>query len=137
MRRAGLPRLSYGGAAGGAGGEVLSDCSLGYRAKYVRAAAQLAASDALDLHTIGGLPDDALLEALLLVPGVGEKVANCVMLFGYHRLSLFQGTYGSIALSSGSMAAYFRWRAYPEYGGRAAAVYFLLCEKRGICRGEP
>jgi N-glycosylase/DNA lyase len=23
------------------------------------------------------------------VPGVGEKVANCVMLFGYHRLARF------------------------------------------------
>lgn len=28
-------------------------------------------------------------QALLAVPGVGAKVANCVMLFGYHRLDGF------------------------------------------------
>ena len=64
-------------------------CSLGYRAKYVLAAARMAISGALDLSAIGGLDDGALHDALLRVPGVGEKVANCVMLFGYHRLSRF------------------------------------------------
>lgn len=65
------------------------ECSLGYRAKYVRAAAQMVASGTLNLGEIGLLPDDALMNALLGVPGVGEKVANCVMLFGYQRLSRF------------------------------------------------
>lgn len=65
------------------------DCSLGYRAKYVSAAARLVASGALDLAAIDALPDEALLGALLAVPGVGEKVANCVLLFGYHRLGRF------------------------------------------------
>lgn len=64
-------------------------CSLGYRAKYVLAAARMVASGALDLAGIAALPDDALYDALLAVPGVGEKVANCVMLFGYHRLGRF------------------------------------------------
>lgn len=65
------------------------ECSLGYRAKYVHAAAQMVASGALDLNGIGSLPDGALMDALLGVSGVGEKVANCVVLFGYHRLSRF------------------------------------------------
>lgn len=65
------------------------DCSLGYRAKYVQAAAQMAACGALDLDGAAALTDDALREALLCVPGVGEKVAGCVMLFGYHRLGCF------------------------------------------------
>ena len=67
----------------------LLDCSLGYRAKYVAAAARLVAGGALDLTQIANLPDDELMQALLAVPGVGEKVANCVLLFGYHRLGRF------------------------------------------------
>jgi N-glycosylase/DNA lyase len=67
----------------------LLDCSLGYRAKYVSAAARLVASGALDLSALAALSDDALMDALLAVPGVGEKVANCVLLFGYHRLGRF------------------------------------------------
>ena len=64
-------------------------CSLGYRAKYVLCCARMIASGALDLANIALLDDEALFSALLTVPGVGEKVANCVMLFGYHRLSRF------------------------------------------------
>lgn len=64
-------------------------CSLGYRAKYVLAAARLVASGALDLENIAFMTDAALFDALLIVPGVGEKVANCVLLFGYHRLGRF------------------------------------------------
>ena len=67
----------------------LKDCSLGYRAKYVSAAARLVAGGALDLTQIANLTDDELMQALLTVPGVGEKVANCVLLFGYHRLGRF------------------------------------------------
>ena len=67
----------------------LLDCSLGYRAKYVSAAARLVANGTLDLSALDALSDDALMDALLTVPGVGEKVANCVLLFGYHRLGRF------------------------------------------------
>jgi len=67
----------------------LLGCALGYRAKYVSAAARLVASGELDLQKAVALPDEALLSSLLALPGVGEKVANCVMLFGYHRLGRF------------------------------------------------
>ena len=67
----------------------LNGCSLGYRSPYVQAAAQLTASGQLDLGALSEADDDALLKALLGVPGVGPKVANCVMLFGFYRLSGF------------------------------------------------
>jgi len=35
------------------------------------------------------LPDDALREKLLGIRGVGEKVAACIMLFGFHRTNAF------------------------------------------------
>ena len=40
-----------------------------------------------DLHDLDALDDEALLQALMEFPGVGVKVAHCVMLFGYHRLA--------------------------------------------------
>ncbi len=35
------------------------------------------------------LPDDVLRERLLSIRGVGEKVAACIMLFGFHRTNAF------------------------------------------------
>lgn len=71
------------------GSEGLSACALGYRCGYVQAAARMAAAGEPDLAALAGLDDAALREQLLRVPGVGPKVANCVMLFGYHRLTGF------------------------------------------------
>ena len=62
-------------------------CGLGYRTPYLLAAARSVASGRLDLAAMGRLPDDELLTQLMSVHGVGVKVAECVMLFGYGRLS--------------------------------------------------
>ena len=67
----------------------LQDLSLGYRAKYVYEAAQKVASGELDIKKWAMLGDDDLHKALLSCYGVGEKVANCVALFGYHRIGAF------------------------------------------------
>ena len=69
--------------------ECLLGCSLGYRGRYVQAAARMAATGELDFAAMERLPDDALYETLLSVPGVGKKVADCTMLFGFHRLGRF------------------------------------------------
>lgn len=72
-----------------AGEAALRGCALGYRAGYVLAAAEIVASGRLDLAGLAAQTDDGLLEALKTVPGVGVKVANCVSLFGYHRIAAF------------------------------------------------
>jgi N-glycosylase/DNA lyase len=72
-----------------AGEDELRACGLGYRAKNLRATAQRVASGEADLTAWENLADDSLREALCTLPGVGRKVANCVMLFGYGRLSAF------------------------------------------------
>ena len=69
--------------------EALRACALGYRAGYVLAAAQMADAGTLDLSALVSLEDDQLAESLMTVPGVGVKVANCVSLFGYHRIAAF------------------------------------------------
>ncbi len=68
--------------------EILS-CSVGYRARYILSAARDIAEGKVDLEQFHALDDETLLQALLEFSGVGVKVANCVRLFGYHRLAAF------------------------------------------------
>lgn len=69
--------------------EDLRHCALGYRAKNLLATAQLVAGGEVNLEQLATLPDDELRAALCALPGVGAKVANCVMLFAYERLRAF------------------------------------------------
>src|SRR5256886_890446 len=67
----------------------LRQCKLGYRAKNLRATAQLVSSGERNLTAWASLSDAALREQLCALPGVGAKIANCVMLFAYERLRAF------------------------------------------------
>lgn len=70
-----------------ASAQTLRSCALGYRLPYVQAAARAVASGTLDLNRLADLPDEELLDSLMQVYGVGVKVANCVALFAYGRVS--------------------------------------------------
>ena len=67
----------------------LRACALGYRAKNLLATARLVASGEADLEQWSALSDESLRARLCELPGVGAKVANCVMLFAYERLRAF------------------------------------------------
>jgi 3-methyladenine DNA glycosylase/8-oxoguanine DNA glycosylase len=67
----------------------LQKCGLGYRAKNLLATAKRVASREAALESWSALPDGELGEQLCHLPGVGAKVANCVMLFGYERIKAF------------------------------------------------
>ncbi|MGO9245519.1 MAG: DNA-3-methyladenine glycosylase family protein [Verrucomicrobiia bacterium] len=61
--------------------QQLWDCKLGFRAKNLLAAARLIDSGQLNLHALRSMEYDRALEELIKLPGVGEKIANCVLLF--------------------------------------------------------
>ena len=67
----------------------LRECALGYRAKNLLATSRLIAKGDVDLYAMSMLSDVDLLAKLCELPGVGAKVANCVMLFAYERLRAF------------------------------------------------
>jgi len=67
----------------------LRECALGYRAKNLLATARLVTSGEYDLESWSALSDPNLREKLCALPGVGAKIANCVMLFAYERLRAF------------------------------------------------
>lgn len=65
--------------------EELSACGLGYRVSYIQDAVEKVKSGALCLDDICDMDDEQLFETLKTVRGIGDKVANCVLLFAYHR----------------------------------------------------
>jgi len=67
----------------------LNACSLGYRSPYIEASAKAVYRGDIDLEALSKLDDNELLAALMSLKGVGIKVANCVALFGYHRIAAF------------------------------------------------
>ncbi len=67
----------------------LRECALGYRAKNLLATAWIVSSGEADLEAWAALSDVDLRAKLCALPGVGAKVANCVMLFAYERLRAF------------------------------------------------
>ena len=67
----------------------LAPLHLGYRAPYILAAAKAVASGKLDLEKTGLLPCTEARAELKKLNGVGDKVANCVVLFGLHQLDAF------------------------------------------------
>jgi len=69
--------------------QELRECALGYRAKNLLATAGIVSSGEADLEAWAALSDVDLRAKLCALPGVGAKVANCVMLFAYERLRAF------------------------------------------------
>lgn len=59
----------------------LRDLSLGYRAPYVQRTAEMVAEGEADPADAQGLPYEAARDALTEFVGVGDKVADCVLLF--------------------------------------------------------
>jgi N-glycosylase/DNA lyase len=68
---------------------TLAACLLGYRAPYVRAAARLVAEGRVDLCALARSSPERARDCLLTIPGVGEKVADCVLLFGLRHTTAF------------------------------------------------
>ena len=72
-----------------AGEAPLRELGLGFRAKYVAATARTVAGGGVDLFALREAPYEDALAVLTGLPGVADKVANCVMLFSLDKLEAF------------------------------------------------
>ena len=72
-----------------AGEGALRALGLGFRAPYVSKAALAVARGELDLEALKGMPYREAKERLIEIPGVGEKVADCVLLHSLDQLEAF------------------------------------------------
>ncbi|MCL2226038.1 MAG: DNA-3-methyladenine glycosylase 2 family protein [Oscillospiraceae bacterium] len=67
----------------------LAPLRCGYRSAYLIGAAQAIANGGIDLDLLSLAPQDEARKELKKLRGVGDKVADCVMLFGLHMLDAF------------------------------------------------
>ena len=73
----------------GAPERVLRSLGLGYRAPYLKATARLVADRKLPMEQLQRVDYEAAKTALLGCDGVGDKVADCVALFGFEKYEAF------------------------------------------------
>ena len=69
--------------------ERLRRLGLGYRADYLAATARAIADGRLDLMSLREASYQEALDALMALDGVGDKVANCVLLFSLDKTEAF------------------------------------------------
>lgn len=65
------------------------DCGLGYRCGYLAETARLVCDGAVDLDFLRRAAYPDALAALLSLPGVGRKVADCILLFSLDKWEAF------------------------------------------------
>lgn len=61
----------------------------GYRAGYILAAARAVTNGELNFDALSTLPSDEAFAQVRRLYGIGDKVANCFMLYGLHRMDRF------------------------------------------------
>ena len=83
-----IPAFPTAKALAGATEQDLRNCGLGFRAKGLLGTARLIASGEFDPDAISTLSTGDARDALCNLPGIGRKVANCILLFAYGRLEV-------------------------------------------------
>ncbi len=100
----------------------LRQCKMGFRAKYLLTAAGRVAAGELKLEGIRQMSLPAARAELMKLPGVGEKIADCVLLFAYGFPTAFPV---DVWIARALSQFYFRGRQQrPEQLRRFAAQHF-------------
>ena len=68
------------------GEDALRRLKMGFRAKYVARVAEIIASGDIDLYSLKDTSYKESKDILMSLPGVGDKVADCVLLFSLEKL---------------------------------------------------
>jgi len=116
----------------------LRACLLGFRARYISETAQFLAAHPRWLEETEALPYASAKERLRSLPGVGEKIADCVLLFGAGRLEAFPvdvwiiktmaNRYGLHGWKPAQIAQFGRAHFGPLAG--LAQQFLFACERR-------
>jgi N-glycosylase/DNA lyase len=69
--------------------ETLRNCKVGFRDKYIYEFIKKIINNEFDINKIDDMNSKEAMDYLMTLNGVGEKVASCILLFGYHRFDVF------------------------------------------------
>ena len=67
----------------------ISKCGFGYRSKYVKQASKIVADGQMSWNAVRRRDYYRAKESLLAIPGIGNKVADCILLFSLDKLEAF------------------------------------------------
>ncbi|MCH8915404.1 MAG: DNA repair protein [Thaumarchaeota archaeon] len=67
----------------------ITSCGVGYRAKFIKEAANMIFSKEIDFESLKKSNYFETKKSICSIPGVGNKVADCIMLFSLNKLEAF------------------------------------------------
>ena len=117
------------GEAAGLTSAQLNGIGAGYRTAYILSAIDEFNSGKLDPEAMKNLSDDELYKILIGMYGVGVKVANCVMLFGFHRAGRFPIDVWIKRIEDRYYGGHFDTEAYPDTAGILQQFMFYYIRK--------
>ncbi len=106
------------------GVDELRAMKMGFRAPYIIDAAKKVSSGELDLAVIASLPTKDAEKALCAVKGIGPKVADCALLFGFSKYDAFPIDVWIKRVIAKYFDADFDPASLGEYAGIAQQVLF-------------
>ena len=112
----------------------LAPLRAGYRAAYIINAARAVASGDMDLDAAAAMDGDAARRYLKGLSGVGDKVANCAVLFGLHRLDAFPVDVWIKRALREHMPPGFDPKSLGEYAGLAQQYMFFAEREKSAGR---
>lgn len=108
----------------GLGEDGLRSLKVGFRAPYILDAAKKVASGELDLEKIYATPTKEAEKLLCSVKGIGPKVADCALLFGFSKYDAFPVDVWIKRVLAKYFSPDFDPEALGEYAGVAQQVLF-------------
>ena len=108
----------------------LNRCALGYRAKYVWAAAMEAESGKLNFPALAAAAPEEALEQLMGLYGVGLKVASCIALYGLHHTNAFPVDTWIRRILQNEYPAGYPFERYSPYNGTYQQYMFAYYRNR-------
>ena len=69
--------------------DEIKSCGVGYRAKFIKEAAKIVLFKKIDFESLQKDSYQEAKEKICQIPGVGNKVADCVLLFSLNKLEAF------------------------------------------------
>ena len=117
----------------------LRELKIGFRARYIARVAEIIAAGKLDLYGLKYMPYEDAKEELKSLPGIGDKVADCVLLFSLDKLEAcpidrwirraFEDWY--LLDSRFKYEEFYKW-AFDKWGGFAGYAQQYLFQSRRL-----
>ena len=121
--------------------EDLKECKTGFRAPYIMDAVSKVGDKTIDEKILREVDIHVCLEKLQLIKGVGEKISNCVMLFGLEKREAFpidvwikrimEFMYFDREASKDEIATFAK-EQFGEYGGYAQQYLFYYGREKKL-----